>query len=191
MKRAGKASEIMTDFSVQSPALRELLNDAALAGEWILDPSRSAVSLKSRILGLAPVSGVFRQVTGQGTVFPTGEVSGAITVVAASIDTKNTRRDTHLRSADFFDTENYPDIIFTVKGIRPSGQGVTVTGTLSVRDRARTVTFDGTAAVHGDGEVRLDAQVRINRADFGLTWNLLGLVPLTSALTIRAVFTKR
>jgi polyisoprenoid-binding protein YceI len=181
----------MTDFSVRPPVLHELLNDATLAGEWILDPSRSTVSLKSRVLGLAPVSGVFRQVSGKGTVSPTGEVSGAITVVAASIDTRNTRRDTHLRSADFFDTENYPDIIFTVKGIRPSAQGVTVTGTLSVRDRARTVTFDGTAAVHGDGEVRLDAALRINRADFGLTWNLLGLVPMTSTLTIQAVFTRQ
>jgi hypothetical protein len=58
--------------------------------EWILDPSRSTVSLRSRILGLVPVNGVFREVTGQGTVSPTGEVSGAITVVAASIDTENT-----------------------------------------------------------------------------------------------------
>jgi polyisoprenoid-binding protein YceI len=136
-----------------APALQELLKDAALAGEWILDPSRSTVSLKSRSMwGLAPVNGVFRQVTGRGTVFPTGEVSGAITVGAASVDTKNARRDRHLRSADFFDADNHPDITFTVEGIRPSGQGVTVTGTLSVRDRTRPVTFDGTAAVHGHGE---------------------------------------
>jgi polyisoprenoid-binding protein YceI len=84
--------------------------------------------------GLARVKGVFGQITGNGTVSPTGEVSGAMTVAAASIDTKNTKRDTHLRSADFFDSDNYPDITFTVAGIRPSGQGVTVTGTLGVRD---------------------------------------------------------
>jgi polyisoprenoid-binding protein YceI len=133
-------------------ALQELLKDAALAGEWILDPSRSTVSLKSRSMwGLARVNGVFRQVTGNGTVSPAGEVSGAITMAAASIDTKNTRRDTHLRSADLFHSDNYPHITFTADGIRPSGQGVTVTGTLSVRDRARPLTFDGTAAVH-EGE---------------------------------------
>jgi polyisoprenoid-binding protein YceI len=91
------------------------------------------------------VNGVFRQVTGNG------EVSGAITMAAASIDTKNIRRDTHLHSADFFHGDNYPHITFTADGIRPSGQGVTVTGTLSVRDRARPLTFDGTAAVH-EGE---------------------------------------
>jgi polyisoprenoid-binding protein YceI len=135
-----------------APVLQELLKDAALAGEWILDPSRSTVSLKSRSMwGLARVNGVFRQVTGNGTVSPAGEVSGAITMAAASIDTKNTRRDTYLRSADFFDSDNYPHITFTADGIRPSGQGVTVTGTLSARDRARPLTFDGTAAVH-EGE---------------------------------------
>lgn len=175
-----------------APAIRELLKDAALAGEWILDPSRSTVSLKNRSMkGLARVNGVFRQVTGTGTVSPTGEVSGAITVVAASIDTTNARRDTHLRSADFFDSDNYPDITFTTDGIRPSAHGVTVTGTLSVRDRARPLTFDGTAAVHGDGEVWLDAEVHINRADFGLTWNLMGMTSMDNTLTVHAVFTKR
>ena len=131
---------------VTTSGLQELLKDAALAGEWILDPARSTVSLKNRSMwGLVPVKGVFRQVTGNG------EVSGAITMAAASIDTKNIRRDTHLHSADFFHGDNYPHITFTADGIRLSGQGVTVTGTLSVRDRARPLTFDGTAAVH-EGE---------------------------------------
>ncbi len=175
-----------------APALQELLNDAALAGEWNLDPARSTVSLTSRSMGgLIRVNGVFRQVTGHGTVSPTGEVSGVVTVGAASIDTKNTKRDTHLRSADFFDSDNHPDITFTVAGIRPSGQGVTVTGTLSVRDRARPLTFDGMATVPGDGEVWLDAQIRINRGDFGLTWNLMGSVSMNNTLTIHAVFTRR
>ena len=66
-----------------------------------------------------------------------------------------------------------------------------MTGTLRVRDRARPLTFDGTAAVLADGEVWLDAQVQINRADFGLTWNLLGLVSMNNTLTVRAVFTRR
>jgi YceI-like domain len=61
---------------------------------------------------------------------PDGEVSGTVTVAAASIDTSSTRRDEHLRSADFFDTANNPDSTFTADGIRPSGQGVMVTGAL-------------------------------------------------------------
>ena len=177
---------------IAAPALQKLLNDAALAGEWILDPSRSTVSLKHKSAGgLVRVKGVFREVSGNGTVSPDGEVSGTLTVAAASIDTKNGRRDKHLRSADFFDSDNYPDITFTAEGIRPSAHGVTVTGTLRVRDRARPLTFDGTAAVLADGEVWLDAEVHINRADFGLTWNFLGLVSMNNALTVNAVFTRR
>jgi polyisoprenoid-binding protein YceI len=175
-----------------APSLQDLLNDAALAGEWILDPSRSTVSLNNRSMGgLARVRGVFRQVTGNGTISPDGQVSGTFAVATPSIDTRNARRDRHLRSADFFDSDNHPDITFTVEGIRPSGRGVTVAGTLSVRGRGRPLAFDATAAVHGNGEIWLDAEVSINRADFGLTWNLLGLVSMQNTLTVHGVFTKR
>ena len=53
------------------------------------------------------------------------------------------------------------------------------------------MTFDGTAAIQGEGEVWLDAEVHISRADFGLTWNLMGLVSMNNTLTIHAVFTKQ
>jgi polyisoprenoid-binding protein YceI len=175
-----------------APALQALLKDGALAGKWALDPRTSSIRLKSRAMGgLARVNGVFREVSGSGTVFPDGEVSGTLTVVAASIDTKNNRRDTHLRSADFFDSGNYPDITFTAEAIRPSGQGVAVTGALTVRGRTRPLSFDAAASVRGDGEVGLDAEVIINRADFGLTWNLMGTVSMNSTLTIHATFSRR
>jgi polyisoprenoid-binding protein YceI len=149
-------------------AAQALSTDAALAGEWVLDPRKSGIGLKSRSMcGLVPVNGVFREVSGNGTVSPDDEVSGTVTVAAASIDTKNSRRDTHLRSTDFFDSGNHPDITFTADGIRPSGQGVAVTGALTVRDRTRPVSFDAGASEQGDGEVWLDAEVRINQADFG------------------------
>ncbi len=174
-----------------APALRALLKDGALAGEWVLDPRRSSIRLKSKVMGLAPVNGVFRQVRGNGTVFPTGKVSGTLTVAAASIDTSNARRDTHLRSADFFDSANHPDITFTAEAVRPSGEGVAVTGALTVRGRTRPLSFEAGASVQGDGQIWLDAEARINRADFGLTWNLLGMVSMHNTLTVHAVFTRR
>lgn len=120
---------------VTAPPLQALLKDGSLAGEWVLDPVKSRIGLKSRSMwGPAPVNGVFGEVSGKGTVCAGGAVSGTVTVAAASIDTKNTRHDTHLRSADFFDSGNYPDITFAADGIRPSGQGAVVTGTLTVRD---------------------------------------------------------
>jgi polyisoprenoid-binding protein YceI len=174
-----------------APALQALLQDEALTGEWVLDPRRSSIRLKSKVMGLVPVSGVFRQVSGNGTVSPDGEVSGTLTVAAASIDTNNTRRDTHLRSADFFDSGNHPDITFTADGIRPSGEGVAVSGALTVRGRTWPLSFDAAASVQGDGEIWLDAEVHINRADFGLTWNSIFMTSMHNTLTIRAVFTRR
>ena len=110
---------------------------------------------------------------------------------SSSIDTGSTRRDRHLRSADFFDSGNHPDITFTADGVHPADQGVTVTGALTVRGRIRPVSFDTVASIQGDGEIWLDAEVHINRADFGLTWNLMGVASMNSTVTIHAVFTRR
>jgi polyisoprenoid-binding protein YceI len=174
------------------PPLQALLYDGALAGEWVLDPRKSSIGLKSRTMwGLARVDGVFREVSGNGTVSGDGAISGTVTVAAASIDTQNSRRDRHLRSADFFDSSSNPDIVFTAEGIHPSGEGVTVTGMLTVRGRTRPLSVDATASVQGDAEVWLDTEARINRADFGLTWNPMGIVGVNNTLTIHAVFTRR
>jgi len=174
-----------------APALQAVLADGVLTGEWILDPRRSSVGLKSRSLGgLVRVNGVFQEAYGDGIVSPDGEVSGTLTVTAASIDTNNTRRDTHLRSADFFDSDNCPDITFTAETVRPSDQGLAVTGTLTVRGRTRPLSLDASATVRGDGEVCLDAEVIINRADFGLTWNPMSMASMNNTLTIHATFTR-
>jgi polyisoprenoid-binding protein YceI len=175
-----------------TPALEELLKDAALAGSWTLDSSKSTVGLKSKSMwGLVPVKGVFREVTGEGTVSPAGQVAGRVAVAAASVDTKNKKRDTHLRSADFFDSDNYPDITFTVNQATPAGPGVTVSGDLTVRDRTRPVTFDARVSVVDSGEIWLDGEVQINRADFGLTWNQMGMAGMHNIITVHAVFTRR
>ena len=181
----------MNGPSMTAPALLDLLSGGTLTGEWVLDPHNSSVRLKNKSMGLIPVRGVFREVSGTGAVSPDGTATGTLLVAAASIDTQNTKRDTHLRSADFFDSDNHPDITFTADDIRPSAHGVTVTGALTIRGRTRPLSFDATASVPGDGEVWLDAGVRVNRADFGITWNVLGMVSQTSTLIIHAVFTRR
>ena len=94
---------------VTGSALQAMLKDATLAGAWTLDESRSTIGLRSKSMwGLVPVKGVFRQVAGDRGTPADGQVSGTVIVAAASIDTKNKRRDTHLRSADFFDSETHP-----------------------------------------------------------------------------------
>src|ERR1700726_1762372 len=100
----------------QTPtALQEKLADGSLAGNWTLDPARSTATLQSKsIWGLVRVKGVFRELEGSGTVSPTGEVTGRISLATGALDTKNARRDTHLRSDDFFLSEKYPAITFSL-----------------------------------------------------------------------------
>src|SRR5580658_630548 len=155
---------------MQAPSgqTKALLTGAVLAGEWVLDPRRSSIRLTNRsMLGLVRVKGAFGEFSGVGTVHADGTVSGTVTVAAASIDTRNTRRDRHLRSADFFEVASHPDITFAADGVRLSGQEVVVTGSLTVRDRTRPLSFTAATSVQGDGEIWLDAEVHVNRGDFG------------------------
>src|SRR6202035_3635902 len=93
---------------VTPPAVQELLRDGKLAGSWTLDAARSEIALKSKSMwGMLAVKGVFREVTGSGTVSAAGDVTGTVTVAAGSIDTKVKKRDEHLRSAHFFDAASY------------------------------------------------------------------------------------
>jgi polyisoprenoid-binding protein YceI len=172
------------------PELHALLQDGKLAGAWTLDAARSEVRLETRhTWGLRPLHGAFRQVTGNGTVTAAGEVTGVITVAAQSIDTKNSTRDKHLRSADFFDVTTHPDLTFTVDDVSPADGGVRVAGSLTVRGTTRPAAFDATVSAAG-GEVVLDGELQVNRADFGLTWNRMGIASMDNTIVVHAVFTR-
>jgi polyisoprenoid-binding protein YceI len=182
-------------FVVTAPlpgaTLHTQLADGSLAGTWTLDPARSTVALKSKsIWGMVPVKGTFTQVEGAGVVSEAGDVSGQVTVAAGSLDTKNARRDKHLRSKDFFLAEEYPSITFAVAKVTPAGDGLTVEGTLTVRDRTNPVTFNAVAVPDADGAVAVDATVEVDRSQYGLTWNKLGMSSVHNTITIHAVFTR-
>jgi polyisoprenoid-binding protein YceI len=172
-------------------ALQALVEDGTLTGSWSLDPARSEVQLESRhTWGLRPLHGVFRQVIGNGTVTPAGQVTGTLTVAAGSIDTKNKMRDKDLRSAKLFDIANHPDITYAVDGMQPASGGVRVTGSLTVRGNTRPLSFDANVSAAA-GEVSLDAEVPVNRADFGLTYSPLRMASLNNTITVHAVFTRQ
>jgi polyisoprenoid-binding protein YceI len=179
--------------STQEPTSSALqaLAEGKAAGTWTLDPERSQVLLETRhTWGLLPLHGAFTQVSGTGTVSAAGDVTGTVTVPAASVETKNKQRDTHLRSKDFFDVENHPDFTYTVEAVKPAGDGVTVEGQLTVRGRTQPAPFDVVVSGFTDGEVQLDGQLPVNRADFGMTWNMLGIAALNSVIVVHAVFTR-
>jgi polyisoprenoid-binding protein YceI len=173
-----------------SSDLQALLHDGGLAGSWTLDPARSEVVLHTRhTWGLRPLRGVFHEVSGTGTVTQAGDVSGVIAVTAESVDTKNPQRDKHLRSADFFDIDNHPEFTFAAESARPADGGIRVAGTLTVRDRTRPAAFDARVST-ADGEVVLDGELKVNRADYGMTWNFIGIAAMDNLIAVHAVFTR-
>jgi polyisoprenoid-binding protein YceI len=172
-------------------ALRARLTDGSLAGNWTLNPAQSTAALRSKSMwGLTSVKGVFRDLEGSGTVSAAGEITGGIALPTRSLDTKNSKRDTHLRSPDFFMSEKYPAITFSLATIVPASEGVTISGTLTVRDSSRPISFPATVALTGDNEVVLDATLQVDRSEFGLTWNKMGMVSMNNAITIHAVLTR-
>ena len=101
--------------------LETLLNDPDMAGVWNLVPDRSAITFKIRNMwGLLNVKGRFTEFSGDGQLTAKGAVFGRVDIRAASLHTGIGRRDKHLRSADFFDVERFPEISVVVTAVHPT-----------------------------------------------------------------------
>lgn len=146
---------------------------------WEIDPVHSEVEFSVRHLMVSTVKGRFADVSGYVEFDPENPATASVeaTINAASIDTRSEDRDNHLRSADFFDVEKYPTITFKSTRVEAAGGNrYRVIGDLTMHGVTREVTLD--AEFHGThpdpyGGVRagFSASTKINRTDFGLTWN--------------------
>jgi polyisoprenoid-binding protein YceI len=153
---------------------------AAATTTWNIDPSHSHVEFSVRHLMISTVKGRFAEVSGRVVADDADPTSGQVevTINVASIDTREAQRDTHLRSADFFDAENFPTLTFRSTRIaKASGDDLTVTGDLTIRGVTREVVLDVTTEGRGKdpwgGErAGYSAKGKIKRSDFGLTWNM-------------------
>ena len=147
-------------------------------GTYSIDPSHSRVEFGVKHLGIATVKGSFA--TFEGTLEVDGDLESARafgTVDVASVDTKEARRDEHLRSGDFFDAENPPRMTFRSTEIRPSGEDTfEIAGELELRGVTREIVLQaeitGTETDPWGGErVGLEITGQLNRGEYGLTWN--------------------
>jgi polyisoprenoid-binding protein YceI len=144
------------------------------AGTWKVDLSESQLGFMARgVWGLVPVKGKFEQFEGELTVDGAG-ARGELSIVADSLNTKNSQRDKHLRSADFFEVDKYPTVKFTLTGISP-GDEPQVTGVLTVKDKPLEVTFP--LHVHGhDDHLHLATELKVERDAAGLGWSKGGAI---------------
>lgn len=154
------------------------LTDVPARGTWEIDPSHSRVEFSVRHLGLSKVRGRFGVFSGRLHVADEAEESSVeVSIDAASIDTRAEDRDAHLRGPDFLDTEAFPTVEFHSTSIAPRGSDRwDVAGELTIRGATRPVVLEADlegVAVDPWGNTRggLSGRTRIDREDFGLTWN--------------------
>ncbi|MBA8959051.1 YceI family protein [Rhodococcus opacus] len=144
------------------------------AGTWAIDTVHSTVGFSVRHLMVSKVRGTFNDFTGAITVAEDGTAAVTAEIQVASIDTKNTDRDAHIKSADFFDAEQYPTATFTSTAVRAKGDDYVVDGEFTLHGVTRPVElaleFNGVNPGMGNGPVAgFEATTVLNRKDFGIT----------------------
>ncbi|WP_144877364.1 YceI family protein [Microbacterium sp. 1.5R] len=146
-------------------------------GTYVLDPAHSEVTFSVRHMMISKVRGTFG-VKSATLVAPENPLETTVeaSVDVTSVDTKDEGRDQHLRSGDFFDTENFPTMDFVSTGARAENGDLFVDGDLTIRGITKPVTFEVDFGGFGSdpwGNYKAGASAKavINREDFGLTWN--------------------
>lgn len=153
--------------------------DPQYAGKWNIDPSHSRIGFSTRHAMVSRVRGAFNEVSGEVTLNPEAFDQSFVRVVirAGSIDTRQEDRDNHLRSADFLDVEQFPEITFVSHSIDEiSDENFIVSGELSIHGITRPVSVPlELLGIEADpsGALRagLEGTRRIDRRDWGVTWN--------------------
>jgi polyisoprenoid-binding protein YceI len=148
---------------------------------WVLDPSHSEVQFKVKHMMISTVSGEFKQfdvkMSADGDDFT--KANAQFTASVASIDTKNEQRDGHLKSPDFFDAEHHPEVTFESKALRKKGdEEYELTGDLTMRGVTKPITLkvENSGVIkdpYGNQRTGFEISGKINRKDFGLSWNAL------------------
>lgn len=169
---------------------QELLSNTASVGVWKLDEKRSTIAFKSKAMwGLSSVTGRFTEFSGDGQITDTQTVFGRIDIQVASVDTKIRRRDSHLRSADFFEAEKFPDISVVVTGAEAvDGDIVDLRAQFTIKGTTTPVSLRTKVTVLDDEAVRLRAQATIDRTDFDVNGNMMGSLPDKATVSCDVVF---
>lgn len=145
---------------------------------WVLDPTHSEIHFKVKHLMITTVTGSFKNFTVAAETENEDFSNAAISFSAdtTSVETGSEQRDGHLKSADFFDAEKFPKMSFTSTGYAKKGDEYSLTGDLTIKDVTKPVTlsveFGGVAKdPWGNTKAGFTLSGKINRKDFGLTWN--------------------
>jgi polyisoprenoid-binding protein YceI len=161
-------------------------------GVWSVDPESSELGFRARgMFGLATVRGQFGQFDGTLTI-DDAAARGELIVQAASLDTHNAKRDTHLRSSDFFDVETHPTLTFELTGVEPTAAGdLSVSGVLRIRDNALAIKTPVEATTDDGGRLTLATTFDVDRAAAGVGWSKMGMIKGKAHLSANLTLTKQ
>jgi len=140
------------------------------AGSWRVVPADSELGFATRMFGLIPVRGRYSGYAGDLTVESDGSAKGSLQVETATVTTGIKKRDSHLRSDDFFASAEHPLMTFALEGIGSQPTGTTITGTLQIRDRTIPIAAPVTIAAHGPDRLRIQAGFTVDHGAAGLAW---------------------
>lgn len=152
---------------------------ALAADEYRIDASHSSANFSVRHLLVSTVRGRFTDVSGTVVYDPNDVTKSSVNAVirTKSINTDETRRDEHLRSADFFDVEKYPEITFVSRKVEKRGNQLVAIGTLTMKGVAKEIELPFTVATapgpRGTKVLGVSAATTLNRFDYGVQWNRL------------------
>jgi polyisoprenoid-binding protein YceI len=158
--------------------------DETILGRWQLDPQRSTIEFRARhFWGLATIKGHFDDY--QGRLELTSDPAIELTIDAASVQTGNPKRDRHLRSADFFDAENHPQLHFVSDSVVQDDHTLKVRGRLFARDQSIPLELDAHIR-RIDRGLEIDAATTALHRELGMSWSPLGMIPPRSELLVKA-----
>ena len=178
-------------MSIQS---NRIVDVPELAGEWRLDSAHSTVAFRSTSLwGLLKVKGRFTSIRGEGRVDTDGTVRGNLLIDASSLATGNVKRDTHLRSEDFFDVTRHPSIVFDLERIHPSSDGIHLGGTLTILGKSQPVELDVEIVDRDATGLTIRTTTTLDRSRWGINFKRNGMTKMATGLelTLRFVKTER
>jgi polyisoprenoid-binding protein YceI len=171
-------------------SLSEFFSDSASAGTWSVVTDQSTIAVKAKSMwGLAPVKGRWTEFSGEGQLTPPQTVSGRLDIKAGSLRTGIRKRDDHMYSADFFEAEKFPDISVVVTSGEPvDSDTINLRAELTIKGTTKPVELKTKVTPVGDGGMRLTTQTTVNRQDFGVDGNLLGMVGDMATISGDVVF---
>jgi polyisoprenoid-binding protein YceI len=172
-----------------TPPTQNSVDLGDFVGKWVLDPDRTSIVFHTKAMWVVPAKGTAKAIEGEGTVGADGGLSGTLVIDAASIDTKNKKRDAHLRTTDFFEVEEFPTITFEVTSGRLTGPSkLELAGTFTVHGRTRPLAVMADLSVAAD-TVTVSTEVVIDRSAWGLTLRPRG-AGLKNKVIVSALFRK-